>query len=364
MKFMILASAVLRMLVGTYTQGTGSEGVYLYRFNQDNGSFEKLSVASAGNPSFVIWAKDGVHANAVSEFNDGEQGIYTLSVRPDGTVAIENAQAMPYSDCADPCNIIEVGNKLITSNYTGGTYSGFPIGADGLAGRMYRQFSPAHWLADNGFAGSTASAAHPHCVVASPDGKYLFATDLGSDAIYRFDIGGDYLNDPYVYFKSPLCAYRWEGSAHPGPRHMTFSPDGRFAYVICELGDVLAVFEYNDGSLEPVQEIKAYDGGGKGSADIHFSPDGRFLYTSHRLKEDGISIFAVNPKNGKVKKVGFERTLSHPRNFAITPNGKYLLCACRDSNVIDIYQINQKDGSLQRSGTITLLAPVCIAFHE
>ena len=101
--------------------------------------------------------------------------------------------------------------------------------------------------------------------------------------------------------------------------------------------------------------------GGRGGADLHLSPDGRYLYASNRLKADGISVFKVNPQTGKLRKVGYQLTDSHPRNFAITPNGRYLLCACRDGNSIQIFERDANTGLLKlQPNTIRLKKPVCI----
>ena len=106
------------------------------------------------------------------------------------------------------------------------------------------------------------------------------------------------------------------------------------------------MLSYRKGKLKEVQRIMADEGGGRGSADIHISPDGRFLYTSHRLKKDGIAIFAIDPEKGTLSKIGYQHTGIHPRNFAITPNGKYLLVACRDDNKIQVFERNEATGEL------------------
>ena len=101
----------------------------------------------------------------------------------------------------------------------------------------------------------------------------------------------------------------------------------------------------------------------KGSGDIHISPDGKFLYASNRLKADGIAIFSIQPDNGILTKVGYQLTGIHPRNFIITPNGKYMLVACRDSNVIQIYERDADTGLLTDiHGDIKVDKPVCVKF--
>lgn len=332
----------IKMLVGTYTEGTEAEGVYLYAFNTENGAARLLDVALSGNPSFVIASPDGSLAYAVNEFNDGRQGMSSFVIDGDNIDPL-NSIVMPdyLVDGRDPCNILLAGGRVISSNYTGGSASAYSLNADGSIADPLQ------------FIGRESS--HMHCAVLSPDGKYLFITDLGRDQVLRFETGAE-------PFGPSTIAWENADSFQYGPRHMVFSADGRFAYLLCELGDILVVFSYADGELTPIQTLRAYKGKGHGSADIHISPDGRFLYTSHRLRKDGISIFAIDPSSGLVKRKGFKRTGVHPRNFAISPDGRYLLCACRDSNRIDVYRRNPRNGSLRRCSRIEVGAPVCVQF--
>lgn len=329
-----------RILVGTYTENTSAEGVYLYQFSPKGAVLK--SCAPAGNPSFVI--ASGNRAYSVNEFNDGRQGLSAYVIDGDNISLIES-KVMPDSlvDGRDPCNILLVDGRLITSNYTGGSASAYSVAEDGSIGEPLQFFS--------GGEGS-----HIHCAVLSPDGKYLFLTDLGRDCVFRFDLGPN--GQP---FGESVIAWQNVDSFPYGPRHMVISADGKYAYLLCELGDMLVVFSYVDGALTPVQTLKAYDGDGHGSADIHLSPDGKFLYTSHRLKEDGISIYKVD--SGLVERVGFCPTGKHPRNFAISPDGKYLLCACRDDNRIEVYRRDAHTGMLEATGQdIPVGAPVCVQF--
>ena len=337
----------LHLLVGTYTENTAAEGVYLYSYDPKTADTQLLDVAPSGNPSFVIVSPDKASAYAVNEFNDGRQGVSSFSLSGE-SIRLLNSVPIPSEQVPgeDPCNILLTGNTVLTSNYTGGSVTAFPVNDDGSLGGM----SQSYVIHDG------AEPAHMHCAVKSPDGKYIFVTNLGNDCIHRFAKREG---------SQPLgtCETAWENqdSVPYGPRHMVFSADGRFAYLLCELGDKLVVFSYQDGLLTPIQTLTAYDGDGHGSADIHLSPDGRYLYTSHRLKGDGIAIFAVDPASGMVEKRGFQPTGRHPRNFAISPDGRYLLCACRDDNVIEIYSIDKGTDALTPTGkNISVGAPVCV----
>ena len=350
----------LMMYIGTYTEESNSNGIYTYHFNQKNGTFELLSSASAGNPSFVTLSPDEKRLYAVSEYNDGRQGAYSFDVSED-KVQLSNPIFLPTAPKeslpragADPCHIVTDGKYVITANYTGGDISVFSLDAEGKLKAETQHIA---------FVGKTPKrVAHIHCIIPTPDKKYILATDLGNDRVYRF-----HYNNKTHKNSEVLTAQRvaYEVSDGQGPRHLTFSKDGHFAYLINELGGECVVLSYRKGKLKEVQRIMADEGDGRGSADIHISPDGRFLYTSHRLKKDGIAIFAIDPKKGTLTKIGYQLTGIHPRNFAITPNGKYLLVACRDDNKIQVFERNEETGELTETPEeIEIDKPTCIAFGK
>ena len=350
----------LIMYIGTYTEESNSNGIYTYYFNQENGTFELLSSATAANPSFVTLSPDGKRLYAVSEYNDGRQGAYSFDVSED-KVQLSNPIFLPTAPKeslpragADPCHIVTDGKYVITANYTGGDISVFSLDAEGKLKAETQHIA---------FVGKTPKrVAHIHCIIPTPDKKYILATDLGNDRVYRF-----HYNNKTHKNSEVLTAQRvaYEVSDGQGPRHLTFSKDGRFAYLINELGGECVVLSYRKGKLKEVQRIMADEGGGRGSADIHISPDGRFLYTSHRLKKDGIAIFAIDPEKGTLTKIGYQLTGIHPRNFGITPNGKYLLVACRDDNKIQVFERNEATGELSETAqAIEVDKPTCIVFGK
>lgn len=334
----------LHLLVGTYTNSGKSCGVYLFDFDPADCTVALADTAHAVNPSFIVPSEDHFFAYAVSETTDGSQGVYSFKLRD---LLIDSLNFRPGCGGA-PCNIVIADGSVITSDYIGGTLSVFPILSNGELDSKSFQFTPE--------LRSEQTVPHIHCTTVSPDGQYVFVTDLGSNRIYRASLKGQKL--PPWDFK---VAYSFDESQNPGPRHLIFSDDGRFAYLISEKSDCVSVFKYSDGELEHLSTQPAYDSEGHGSADIHISPDGNFLYTSHRLVGDGISVFKRNSRTGELTKVGFCPTGKHPRNFAITPDGSLLLCACRDDDRIEIYRIEPGTGLLRNSGrSIEVPSPVCI----
>lgn len=190
----------------------------------------------------------------------------------------------------------------------------------------------------------------------------MFATDLGTDKVYRYNAIGSVFEGQPVLSQASLKEFSTPAGA--GPRHFDFHPNSKYFYVLGELSGDVIVYDYDEGDLKQKQII-ATDSveGSRGSADIHVSPNGKFLYASNRLKDDGVAIFSINPVDGTLTKVGYQPTRRHPRNFVISPNGKLLLVASRDDNIIQVFSIDNETGLLiDTNQDIFISKPVCLKF--
>ena len=261
---------------------------------------------------------------------------------------------------AGPCNILyhEHTRTVVTANYGSGTVSIVQIAADGSLADGQITFS----YEGQSIIPGRQTSPHLHCIAATPDNKALFATDLGTDKIHKIDITSPQgqTNDLNLIFTKSSSFELEPGS---GPRHIIFNKNHTFAYLINELSGMVSVLSTDtDNKLTMRQSVLADTVQAAGSADIHLSPDEKYLYASTRLKGDGIVIFSVNA-DGTVKRIGYQATGAHPRNFAITPDGNLMLVACKDSGVIQIFNIDKQTGLLTDSGkTIPVDQPVFIRF--
>ncbi|MCH5232582.1 MAG: lactonase family protein [Muribaculaceae bacterium] len=348
-------SGDLRMIVGCYTD-TGSQGLYSFVFDEENGTFNVLDSCRIDNPSYLTVSEDKEFIYSVSELNSSASSAVALKFdHASGLFKILNSQK---TEGTDPCYISTNGKIVVTANY-GGSMSVFPIEEDGKLGAMSQFFEGSTGGPDS----TRQDTPHIHCAEFSVDGNNLYASDFSADRLLLYKVEEGTKIIPMVTDADHQIAI--ELQPDNGPRHIVFDKSGKFAYVIGELSGLVTVLEKEPSGNEMVvkQEIDADPFVARGSADIHLSPDGKFLYASNRLNNDGIAIFKVDEKTGMLTKVGYQLTGKHPRNFAISPNGKYLLCACRDTDEIEIYEINQETGLLTSCNTsIKLKKPVCIKF--
>ncbi|MBQ9476198.1 MAG: lactonase family protein [Bacteroidales bacterium] len=319
----------VRLYIGTYTRES-SEGIYTYCFDQNAGKWTLETLTRAANPSFLLPGPDGHTLFASNQNKTPEDGVERFSYDPE-TGALVHLDFVNTAQIG-PCYVATNGSIVLAANYAGGSLDVFPLAADGSLQPCSQSF-PGTACGPH----PNQAASHVHCAVFTPDGKYALVTDFSADRLITFRIDGqrlEMIDDPYTPVRPGT-----------GPRHIIFNAAGDRVYVIGELSGEVTVFVYADGRLETLQVIRCDDVDAQGSADIHFSPDEKFFYASNRLKNDGIAIFSVDA-DGLLTRVGYANTGLHPRHFALSPNGRYLLCACMDSNIVQVFERDAKTGLL------------------
>ena len=348
--------------VGSYTEAPlgSARGIEQFRFDAESGVLLPVqTITGVANPSFLTLDETRRVLYAVNELDEGRVSAHVLD-HETSTWRLLNQQS---SHGAAPCYISldPSWQYAFVANYSGGTVAVLPIAEDGGLG-------PATHVVHHESAGvrPEQEAPHPHMIAPTPDGRLVLVTDLGIDQIlvYKLDTESGQLvpNDEgtRVLTTDP-------GS---GPRHFAFAPNGRYLYVINELGSTASVYAYDSQQKEfqVLQTLSTLppDFTGKNScAHIAVSPDGRFVYGSNR-GHDSIVIWAVDDERGELTLVGHEATQGQtPRNFAIDPTGSWLLVANQDSDSIVPFQRDQRTGTLSLGVSITdTPSPVAIVFAQ
>jgi 6-phosphogluconolactonase len=348
--------------VGTYTSGK-SEGIYLYSLNLASGELKHIATTKGvKDPSFLIVPPGRRYLYAVNEleeFAGKKSGAVSAFAVDQKSGELEFLNQQPSLGGA-PCylDVDRSGRFVLVANYSGGNVAVLPIRSDGRLGEA-TDLKQDYGSSINA---ERQEAPHAHSIVLDPGNRFAYACDLGTDKImiFRFDKRRGKLvvnQKPWVQLKPGA-----------GPRHLTFHPDGRYAYVINELHATITAFAHDrvDGNLDEVQTIATLPAGFAGAntgADIHVSPDGRFVYCSNR-GHDSIAAFEINPGNGKLTLLAHESTGGKtPRNFAIDPTGAFLLAANQNSNNIVTFRRDRKTGRLTATGhVVDAPSPVCLKF--
>lgn len=343
----------LPLLIGTYTNSCDSKGIYVYDFDTNTGVFVfKNATEKVINPSYLALSKDQKIVYSVNE-NGNESTVSSFQFESSsGKLTDLNQQK---AQGADPCYVINDDKNVIVANYSGGNIAVFGKNTNG-------SLTEAKQILQHKGKGihPRQGSAHVHMVYFSPDKKYVLSNDLGTDAVaiyeYHPNAGTEVLK-----LKSTVAV-----PSGSGPRHLTFSKDGKFVYLLQELNGALSVFNFANGQLHKIQETTILAKDFKGNftgADIHISPDGKFLYASNRGEANTISIFNIL-KNGQLQPQSVVSSLGKgPRNFAIDPTGKFLLVAHQYSNDVVVFKRDTVSGAITDSGKrLELCSPVCLIF--
>ncbi len=345
------------LLIGTYTNTCQSNGIYVYEFDATSGAFKfKSSSEGIVSPSYLSVSADNKFIYAVNE-NGDQSSVSAFGFNSkSGKIKFLNKNAALGND---PCHLINDSKNVIVANYSGGSIVVFKKNPDGSITKVQQILQHE----GKGVNVARQEKAHVHQVVFSPDKKFVLSNDLGLDKIFIYKYN-PYSNNEMLTLKETV-----DVKAGSGPRHLTFSKDGKFVYLIQELDATLTTFSYDkSGSLKKIAEtsILAKDfKGGTGAAAIKISPDGKFLYVTDRVDANNISVYKIL-KNGAIELVEQLSTLGKgPRDFAIDPSGNYLLVGHQYTNDIVIFKRNKTSGKLTDTGKkIELCSPVGLLFTK
>lgn len=342
-----------RFYIGTGAKGTESS-ITLCELNLRDGS---ISVVDTFNqcvgPGYLALSPDRRNLYAVTQ----DHTIAAFAVGRGGTLTYLNRQP---SEGVNPCHVSVApsGRMAFLANYGSGSWTAYPLSR----GRVQ---PPA---ATFGFSGSGPDKSrqekpHAHCVVPSPDGRFVYVADLGTDRLmnYRLDqkTGKITPNPDQPYFPARPGA---------GPRHFAFHPSGRYLYLLNEMKATVVACAVDAGGvvteIETLNTLPADFQGRNTAAAIHLHPNGRFVYVSNR-GYNAIHAYEIQ-ENGGLKSVGEVREgIDTPRDFMIDPSGKYMVVGNQKTNDLVVYGVDPASGRLTfLHRSIARKDPICFVFLD
>lgn len=307
--------------VGAGSWGSDAGMIQVFELDVESGRLElQQELATGGIASFMARSADG---RTLYVADEGKGRVTSYRIAADGKLALSNSA--PCAGHPVYVTLDRAQSVLVACYFEEGQTEVFALSGDGSIGAS---------------SCVVPSGRESHCAAFDPSCRFLFVTTRGAGwvAQYRFDAASRTLapNEPARVIELP-------GS---GPRHLTFHPNGRFAYLACELSRTLSGYAFNaeSGQLRALfQGVEAALPGvsGGSAADVHVHPSGHFLYLSNRQEErSNLAIFAVDSHAGGVELIGHELTHGRtPRNFAFDPSGRLLIAGNQDSNDVAVFRI-------------------------
>ncbi len=333
---------------GTFTDTT-SKGIYVSRLDMDSGKLSEPQLAVAvDNPNFLAVTPDDHFVYAMAREDKGDGGVAAFAM--DGHTGSLKLLDKKPSGGEGPCYVgfDPQDHCLLIANYNAGNVKSFHINPDGtLADGTVVQH---HGSSVNP---TRQAGPHAHCFVPAPQGRFALACDLGTDKvmIYKVNPVDAALtpNDPPFITLPP-------GS---GPRHVTFSPDGKTACVISEMACTVTVFDWDgdSGKLTERQSLSLLPASTNAqktftAAEITYRPDGKFVYGTVR-GHNSISVMAVDPKTGNLTLVqNVPCDGNFPRGMGIDPSGRWLIIGNQKSGTITSFGIDADTGKLTPTGQV------------
>ncbi|WP_174727253.1 lactonase family protein [Mesobacillus harenae] len=338
--------------VGTYTKEE-SKGVYQFTLDTKKKEITDVKLAAElDNPTYVTVSDDNKNLFAVAK--EGEKGGVTVfSINSEtGELTKINSQT---SAGAVPCHVSVNHDKsnVLTANYHTTEIVSYLTNEDGSLG-------PATSIIKHEGSGPHDRQEKPHMHYAgfTPDEKYVIAIDLGSDSVITYTVDNGNLNEAQVFKTKP-------GS---GPRHITFHPKDKFAYVMTELSSEVLVLHYDekDGSFTEQQYIPTIPEDFKETNDgsaIHISSDGEYVYVGNR-GHNSIGIFKVDQDSGLLTFIEWTSTEGNwPRDFALDPTEEFLVASNQKSNNMTLFSRDKSTGKLMMiQSDVRVPEPVCLKF--
>jgi 6-phosphogluconolactonase len=250
----------------------------------------------------------------------------------------------------------KTGKFLLLANYGSGSVAVAPVNRDGTLGAV------VSFVQQTGSGPSPRQAGpHAHSFNVTPDNRYAVAADLGADKlfVYRFNAATGSLSAA----NPPSLAL----DAGAGPRHLSFHPNGRFAYVLNEIGSIVTVLAYNParGAFRKLQTVSTLPAGFQGNntaAEVLVHPSGKFLYASNR-GHNSIAVFAID-EGGMLKPLAHVGSQGRtPRGYSLDPEGRWLIAANQDTHNVAVFRIDGNTGIPAPTGqSLEVRSPECVKF--
>ena len=339
--------------VGTYTNGT-SKGIHIYDVDVEEGLLYLRKVVPVNNSSYITRSK-----NRKFLYSIADEGVRAFQIMPDGDLrAINQVDINGMRGCH--MSVDEEGKYLFVAGYHDGKVTVVHTHKDGELGSLM------DGVFHKGIGAVNERSFRPHvcCVRVTPDNKFLCAVDNGIDQIVLYKINHTYNRLDQVDILRM--------GREAGPRSIHFSRNGKFAYVLCEITNVVRVYSYSVVNGYPVFELIQEVSTLSDERDPHdaasalrISYDGNYLFCS-TSGDDSVACYMIDQEKGFLDRLFSLPTGGrYPKDIAVFPDQKHLAVVNNGEGTITTFGIDYEKRNLVMKGKPqTLDTPNAMVFQK
>lgn len=338
--------------VGSYTHGS-SKGITILDVDVENGTMSIRDSVSVNNSSYLVVSHSGKFLYSIVD-----EGVSSFAINADGSLTfLSTATIKGMRGCH--LSLTKADDYIFVSGYHDGKLTVLRVNEDGTVGEITEE------IFHKGIGSIAERNFRPHinCAVLTPDEEYLCVCDIGLDQVKVYEFNKE--RGKLKFHDLIRC------QLESAPREITFSRDGKFAYIVCELQNFIDVYEYDPSrktKFEFVQNIYTVRKGHKentAAAAIQFDIDGDHLFCSN-AGDDSVTIYRVNQTTGELT---FLSSLPisgrYPKDINLFPDERHLVAVNNESGTLTFFSVNYEKGLLVMNGKpVKIDTPNCIALHK
>lgn len=339
--------------VSTYTMGD-NHGITIYDVDMEKGSFTQKDRVEITNSSYVTISHNRKYLYSITDF-----GVESYEILKDG--GLRNINMASINGMRGCYLSTDYNDKfLFVAGYHDGKLTVLRLQDDGSVGEITEE------IFHRGLGSIAERNFRPHvsCVKMTRDNRFLCAADLGLDHtnVYRLDHATGKLKMVDVI----------RSEVESAPRHLKFSKNGEFLYIVHELKNIIDVYTYrvenNNPFFEKIQTVPTlnnYHAGGSAASALNLSEDFRYILSSN-AGDNSVIVYRIHPESGLLSKV-FCLPISgeYPKDAALFPDNRHLVSLNHESNTMTFFSTDLEKGLLVMNGKeIKVDKPNCVIFHR
>lgn len=339
--------------VSSYTQGD-KYGISIYDVDTKKGRFTEKGRVVVSNSSYITISHNQKYLYSITDL-----GVESYKILEDGKLKSMNLQSI---NGMRGCYIsTSYDDKfLFVAGYHDGKITALRLKPNGSIGEITEEI----YLKGMGTISERNFHPHVNCVKMSRDDQYLFAADPGMDHVNVYSLD-------HITGKLKLVDII-RSEQESAPRHIKFSKNGKYIYIIHELKNYIDVYSYDNKTpgnpvfekIQTISTLNEYHTTGCAASAINLSEDCKYVLATN-AGDNSIAIYEICPDGTLKKECCLPISGEYPKDSALFPGNKFLVSCNHESDTLTFFSVDHAAGTIIMNGPeLHLAKPNCIIFKK